>query len=464
MAQDGRMSGPEPLHVADVRRLLTTRPWVLALAVLVVPFLMFALTARHGGGSWDYYTANYASWHLVHTGSPWIDGVSIPELSDDPEAGTWIKEAANGHTVIARFPGVIAIAMPAYWIAHPSSMTVVPGALTAATASALAVLMMFLALRTRMPERRAAAAAALLAFATPVWSIAADAVWPHTVTLLGICGMAWGAATRRWWLIGLFGGVALWGRLHAAILVAFIGVLLGWRRRDPRVTLAVGAISGLFLLLLCLWTRWMYGSWNPTASYAGGVFGVGPHGTGRITNQLGMWIAPDRGILIWTPVFALLAPALVRGWREITDWARGLLVGGFAYTLLQAWLITFTGGDNFYGYRLGLEFLACATPAYAFTADRAGRVARALLPSLIALQVCAFAIGAAFNSAFLPEESAWTDNGFLFAMRELWPVGPFIVTVVLACVVVIQLRRRRSGPAATIKGHVRGTLSSHSVP
>ena len=52
---------------------------------------------------------------------------------------------------------------------------------------------------------------------------------------------------------------------------------------------------------------------------------------------------------------------------------RSLLIGGLVYTVLQAMLITFTGGDNFYGYRLGLEFLVCATPAFAFTVGHAGQ-------------------------------------------------------------------------------------------
>ena len=139
--------------------------------------------------------------------------------------------------VISRFPGVIAIALPAYWIAHAlgqaDSMTVVPGALTAATASALALMLMFLALRTQLSERRSAAAVAVLGFATPVWTVAADAVWPHTVTLLGIAGMAWGCATRRWWAVGLFGGITLWGRLHAAVIVAVLGARPGLATEEP---------------------------------------------------------------------------------------------------------------------------------------------------------------------------------------------------------------------------------------
>jgi alpha-1,2-mannosyltransferase len=404
---------------------------------------LFALTARHGGGSWDYWTANYASWHLVHTGSPWIDGVHIDGLSGTSESGTWIKEAANGHTVISRFPGVVAIGLPAYALAGADHMTVVPGAMTAAAASAASIVLVYLALRRYIPTSRAVGAALALAFATPVWSISADAVWPHTVTVLGISAMAYGAASGRWWLVGLGGGVALWGRLHAALLVALVGVLLAWHRRQPRIVVVVGAISALFLVLLCTWTRWMYGSWDPTASYGQGVFDVGPRGWDQLTNQLGMWVAPDRGILVWTPILVLLAPAVRRSWRDLPDWARYLLVGGFLYTLLQSWLIVFTGGDNFYGYRLGLEFLVCAAPAYAIAATRAGAVARALMPAVLALQTCAFMIGAVFNAAFLPEEDVWHDNGFLFAMRELWPVGPVVVVVVLGAVVTVQMERRR---------------------
>ncbi len=191
------------------RRVRHARVFVALLFAFL--FIAFGVTARHGEGSWDYFSANYASWHLVHEGDPWLDGSTVPGLEGDPEESTWVMEAENGHTVVRRFPGVIAIALPAYWIAQADTMTVVPGAITAALACALGITMLFLAIRTRTSDRRAAWACGILAFGTPVWTVAADAVWPHTVTVLGIGGMAWGAARQRWWLVGLFGGVALWG-------------------------------------------------------------------------------------------------------------------------------------------------------------------------------------------------------------------------------------------------------------
>ena len=117
----------------------------------------------------------------------------------------------------------------------------------------------------------------------------------------------------------------------------------------------------------------MYGSWNPTSAYETTVFV--DYATDRLSlvNHLGMWVSPGRGILVWTPVILLLLPALARSWRELPDWAKGLLYAGLFYTLLQASLNRFSGGDFVYGYRLGLEFLACAFPGLVIASRHMGR-------------------------------------------------------------------------------------------
>ncbi len=66
-------------------------------------------------------------------------------------------------------------------------------------------------------------------------------MWTHPVTLLGIGGMAWAASRDRWWLVGLFGGVALWGRLHTALIVAILGLAVAVARRRPRIALQAGS-------------------------------------------------------------------------------------------------------------------------------------------------------------------------------------------------------------------------------
>jgi alpha-1,2-mannosyltransferase len=408
--------------------------WVPGTVLFFLAFGVFALTISHTVVSVDVWSANYGSWHLATTGNPWIEGIRIPLLDDNPLRHQWVLDAANGHTVIERFPGVIAAPLPAYWIAQPASMTTTPAGLTAAAMMAGAVTMIFLALRQHLAQRHACLAAVVFGFATPVWSVAANGMWPHTVTVFGICGMAWAASTGRWWWAGVFGGVTLWGRMHAALIAAFLGGLVGRRRRSPAIVVRMGVVGTGFFLLLLLWTHWMYGTWKPTASYDTGPFeAFATSHLFSLSNQLGFWVAPDRGILVWTPLVLLLVPALVRSWRQLPDWSQSLLWGGLAYTVLQGVLNKFGGGDVFYGYRLGLEMLASATPALALSAPRMGRVARQLFGPVVAVQLLAISYGAVKDSAWLPGSQSWHHNAFLEALTHngvaLW--------VALALVIVL---------------------------
>ena len=158
---------------------------------------------------------------------------------------------------------------------------------------------------------------------------AANGIWPHTLTILGITGMAWASSTRRWWLVGVFGGIALLGRLHVAVIVAILGLLVAWARRDPRIVLRVGVGSAAFVVVLCAWNYWVYGTWSPSAAYETSMFAEYARNKGfeLAPNQLGTWFAPDRGLFVWTPVLVVLAPALVRSWRNLPDWSRALVWG-----------------------------------------------------------------------------------------------------------------------------------------
>lgn len=410
----------------------TAPRWFGATLLFLAAFLVYALTVSHTVVSLDVWSANFGSWHLATAGNPWIEGIPIPLLDHNPLRHEWVLEAANRHTVIGRSPGVIAAALPAYWLAQPSAFTTVPGGMTAAAMMAGAVTFVFLTLRQYLPQRHAALAALVFGFTTPVWSVAANGVWPHTVTVFGICGMAWASATGRWWWVGIFGGITLWGRLHAAVIVAVLGLLVGLRRRSPGIVLRVGVGSGAFLVLMVVWTHWMYGTWSPTASYDTTVFeDYAKTNRLSVVNQLGFWVSPDRGILVWTPVVLLLLPALVRSRRQLPDWSRSLVWAGLAYTVLQGVLNRFSGGDVFYGYRLGLEMLACLTPALALSSPRTGRVARALLGPVIALQLLAISYGALKDSAWLPGDQVWHHNAFEVAVTHggagMW------VAIVLCC-------------------------------
>lgn len=396
------------------------RDLLMATALFLGALLVYGTTFNTGNVCLDVWSANYASWHWVTAGNPWIEGVRIPTIYHNEFRSVWIVRAANGHTVIGRPPGDILATLPAYLIFRPQQMSLLPGGVTAAFVTACSVTLMHAALRTRLTSRRALVGALAFGFATPVWSVAADAFWPHTLTVLSIAGMSWGAATGRWWLVGLFGGIGVWARLHFAVIVAVLGLFLAFRRRESGIALRIGAVGLVSVVLLSVWVHEMYGTWNPLAYQSGGVGAgesvvAGSHN--GLVNQLGLWISPDRGILVWTPVIMVLLAALVRGWRDLPDWARALFWGGLAYTILQGRINVFSGGDPFYGYRLGLEFVACATPALVMTSVKMGRTARRIVGPVLAAQFFVISIGAISDSYFVVVDRVWHDNAFLLAVR-----------------------------------------------
>lgn len=403
--------------------------WALFFGAAVV----YSLTISRDLWTTDVLGSNWTSWHIVSSGSPWVDGAPIPGAGIRSNQLLAIVPTSNGHTAFVRFPGTVVASLPTYLLFRLGSMSIVPGSLTAALLSALAVALMFLALCRHLSGRRALVSALVFGFATPVWSVSANLMWPHTITVLGIAGMAWAASSGRWWWAGVFGGIALWGRLHTAIIVAVLGLGVGLKRRDLTIIVKTGVASGGFLVASCAWNRWVYGSWNPLGGYGqGDLAGATESYRFSVGNQLGMWIAPDRGLLVWTPIVLLLLPALVRSWRHLPDWSTSLLVGGLLYTVTQAAMMTFTGGFGFYGYRYGLEFLACATPALAISQLRMGRVARTLAGPVLALQFFAFFLGATFDSMWLPADEAWHDNAFAYALDAMGVAGWMLALLVAA--------------------------------
>jgi alpha-1,2-mannosyltransferase len=429
-------------------RATSRRTWLAPALLFLVFFCIYALTISHARLSYDVYGANWTSWHLVNTGNPWIDGTPVPYIQDHHgPIKILIVTAQNGHTAFGRFPGVVAAGLPAYLVARGSGMSTVPGGLSAALLTAGTVTLMFLALRRHLRVRDAWLATAVFGLATPVWSVAANGVWTHTVTLLGIAGMAWASTTRRWWWVGIFGGIALWGRLHAVLIVAVLGLMLGRQRRDGAIVVRIALASGAFLVGYCAWVRWMYGTWSPTGVYGASGSEIVDGGSQyhfSVVNQLGMWVAPDRGILVWTPVVLLLVPALVRSWRTLPDWSRSLLVGGLVYTVIESALNTFTGGDAFYGYRYGLEMLACATPALALSARRMGPVAGRLMGPVLGVELLAFSLGATSDTLYLLEDQVWRDNAFVHAIDRIGVAGWVLVVLFAVGGALAGERWRRS--------------------
>ncbi|WP_435744006.1 hypothetical protein [Nocardioides sp. SYSU DS0663] len=398
-------------------------------------FGIFAMTTA-ADTSHDVRGAHVQAWRIGLTGDPSLDDVDpalltagFQERFSTPEE--WLVEQPDGDLVVGRSPGVVAAAVPAYtvysWVSDDPVMSHLPARLTAAALAAGAVAMLFLALSTVVSRGAALAGSSVFAFATPVWSVAADGMWTHTVTIVGIAGMAYAAARDRWVLAGLFGAVAIWGRAHCALIVAALGLVVAARRRSWRVCLEVGGTSAVGVVLASTWSHWLYGTWRPSGPYDVAAYAENSSETvgglaGALVNHLGMWVSPDRGLFVWTPVALLAVLAIGRSRRTLPDWSVALLAGGLVYTVVQAQVSPYMGGDGFYGYRHGLEVLTASVPA-ATVALRSARAPRALLVALCAAQACVIALGAV-SEGFTANEPWQTNSAWraLNAAPTLWLV------------------------------------------
>lgn len=425
--------------MADVSR-RTLLPAVL-LGVLAV---LYGATAARDAVSVDVWSANLASWSIGTTGSPLVDLDRFPTLADNESRATWVVQRADGRDVIGRAPGAVASAVPAYALAAlagQAHMSIVPGGLTAALLTAVAMALLFLALRDRLGDRAAVGSALVLALTTPVWSVAADGVWPHTLTVLGIAGMAWSAERERWWLVGVFGGIAMWGRLHAAVICAIVGLLLACWRRRPDLLLKAGTTCGAMLGLMMVWTQWMYGRWDPTAAYDVGVFVSIAKDQGIDgLNLAAFLVSPGRGMLVWTPLLVVLLPALVRAWRDLPDWSRALVVGGVVYTGVQLGLNSFKGGEGFYGYRIGIELLVCMAPALALSTPRIGTIGQRALAPVIVVQAAVFGFGAVVDPATAPLISNRWDSNELVARLADQPAYTLALLGAFTALAIVVVR------------------------
>ena len=386
-----------------------------ALALLVLYLATTSATP-----SVDAASASVQGWRIATSGTPWFEDVdreTLPFQYENPPLG--ISEAPNGHEVTHGSPGVTSFTVPAYLGASPDprDVSIRRASALAAVLTWLSVLMMWRALLPWVGPHRAAMACVVMAIGTPVWSVAADAFWPHTITVFGAAGMTWCASRGRWFGAGLFGGLGLLGRLHFSVAVAVVGLWTGLRSRALSVTSLIAAGSVPFLFVAAAWSRWLYGQWDPAGGYsqvdAYADRAAQRSATETLTNFSGLLVSPDRGILVWSPVILVLLPALIRSWSSQPTWSRALLGGGVAYTLVQGFMSYFAGGSAFYGYRLTLELLVLGTPAFTIAAAWAGRRARAALPALSGLQVGAIAVGAVYNSLGVPIEQVWTTNSFV---------------------------------------------------
>lgn len=440
------------------------RKWRAPMLLFAVLLAVFALTSTRGAASTDDHAPAVEAWRIASSGSPWLEDVMTDEFAKD----NWLHEVPNGHIVADRMAGPVVLSVPFYWLldrsSDPGDFSMVPGGFAAAFLTAWTGVLMFLALRRRLGDLLGGAVALAFCLATPTWAVSADGPWTHTVTQFGIAGAAYGASRRNWWLAGLFMGAGIWGRPHLALIATVLGLGMSWTSRSLKTAWQVGLPSLGAVVLLTCWNQFMFGVWSPVSSgYVGHGETLMSGRPGALENFAGFLIAPDRGLLLWTPVLWLLLPAVVRGWAHLPEWSKWLALGGVLYTVAQLRMNVFTGGDSFYAYRLGLELLTCAAPLYAFALPHVGRLGRRALPLVVGVQFAAMVAGSVSEALNLKEEFVWHDNSFVMALRTLPVLFGFLTVVCVAVVVLATRMSMGARPASAAAGDGTGATPPSGV-
>lgn len=434
---------------------VTRRSW-LPLLVFLIALAAYVPSISRNVVNTDIAANSLTAWHIAHTGKPWMDGLDLHEAGKVSHYGT----GADGHAVTTRTPGQILAAVP-FFIGSQDTQAGLGffrSGLAASVMTAGAVALLFQALRGRLSDRAALGATAVVALTTPMWTVSANGLWTHPLTVLSLAGAALALRRERWWLVGIWLGVGMWGRLHIALIAAVVGLGLSWSRKSrwPAVGIAVPTIVAL--AGLSVWDHFVFGTWDPRGAYSGHTYasmvpGIRSGAIGQLQNVAGYLVSPDRGFFVWTPLALLLLPALARGWRSAPVWSRWLAVGGLVYSIAQLGLNGFGGGDGFHGYRLALEPLICVAPVYAFTASHAGRWARALAPWVIGLQAGMASLGAFFDATryYVVEDDVWRDNSVLLILREQPALAGamFLLFGVVAALLVRLSQRHLSSVASS---------------
>jgi hypothetical protein len=221
-----------------------------------------------------------------------------------------------------------------------------------------------------------------------------------------------------------------------------VGIAIGHRSFKP--LFAVGIPSAVGMASLIAANRWIYERWT--------LSGYANYTTDNLTdssswtiaqsalNVVGFFVAPERGLFVWTPLILILLPAAWRALRISPPWVIAFAAGGLVYTSVQLRINWFHGVDTFFGYRHGLELLTATTPLLAIAWARlASPATKGVASGLAVVQIPAMLVGALVPHGFLSVDQTWTDNSMLWLARQ----QPIFFAPVLALVAWLAVRAGR---------------------
>ena len=349
-------------RVADRSRALASATVRLAVLVAFSAFAVYMASFRTIQ-SIDSNTNAFVAYSLVRDGDPYLDefAATYGQLS------FW-SFPVNGHRISPYPPGAAFLGLP-FAIAgtllgitppQADAITIVAKAAGAAAAAASVGFVFLLAARTA-GRRLGLLVAGLYAFGTVTWPISGGALWQHgpaqlflAVALLWLVTPAWSARS------GLVFGLATLSRLTSGLFAAAaLGYVVVARRSILPRLVGWALIPAVALVAYNVVTfgdplDLRYFSFNYTK----------PGGSNLLAGVAGNLVAPNRGLLVYSPFLALAVYELAR--RSLRRDRIAILVRSQLIAAAGVLVVYGASVDWWGGYGYGPRYLAEALPLLAF--------------------------------------------------------------------------------------------------
>ena len=233
--------------------------------------------------------------------------------------------------------------------------------ISSALIAAFSVMFIYLACRYISNRKIALLSALVFAFATSTWSISSQTLYGHGMSGLLLAAMIFlvvrNETNKSTWnivFLGICSGLFIFNRPSDSILVLpIIGYVLWYHREKIGYYVLFGFLSGLpFLIYNVLLFHNLFGGYSQIASRL-------LLDTTLLSNYLGLLIAPNRGLFIFTPILIL---AIFGFWiikdnnKPVCRFLMGSLVSIAITILVYASWDDWQGGDN-YGPRFLISIL-----------------------------------------------------------------------------------------------------------
>jgi hypothetical protein len=433
-------------------------------AVAVAIVLLLVLVYNSNGreiGSYDSQPTKFAARELLRRGTLSLNHVvgAVPAYSDRPSFV--LSRDGRYRSAYSPVPAVLAasIAYPLVKLrlldlASPAAPAII--AVTGASLlTAIAVALLYLAARRRLPRARAVLLAAGLGLGTGLWPLVSRTLWAHETAILGMAiavAAFWTTEDRLSGRAAICAalGLALAGlarpQLAPMIAVMLAGICARASRRAAIAAIGIVATAAAAMMLInWQWFGAPFGAQTVLQATTNSLHGTSGWFTWGIEGHAGLLISPSRGLLVFSPVVAIalagFADAVRSPWTSPLRWCAA---AGFAQFLLYGGYVIWWGGHT-YGPRYMLDVLPVLVPlaAAALSGRTLGQRASVggrrtgRLRAVLCFAALAWSIGLAATGAFCyPSEQwnttpidvdrehsrlwSWTDSQFL----RCWKSGP----------------------------------------